>query len=119
MEQPPRPPQRSRRYRPAAIRIELADGSSARLRDFNEGGLAFECPRAFAVGERVRAALVSAASRVEIEGAICWCEPRTEPGRSDTSSRYRVGLEFAEDLPQEARRGLTVLLASTGFWRPR
>ncbi|MGH9464655.1 MAG: PilZ domain-containing protein [Thermoanaerobaculia bacterium] len=110
--------QRQRRYRASAIRFELGDGQLARLRDFNQRGLAFETSRALAVGERVLGVLTRGSSRVEIAGKVCWSEPQPGAAEEGPPPVYRVGLEFEDELPREIRKGLTVLLAGTGFWRP-
>jgi hypothetical protein len=115
---PPKP-QRRRRYRAAAIRLELAGAPAARLRDFHEGGMAFDTSHPFAVGERLRGVLVRGAHRVEVEGTVCWLERRPDPAKPGEGGPYRVGVEFPSGLAGPVRRGLNVLLAGTGFWRPQ
>lgn len=100
------------------MRFELEGGELGRLRDFNERGIAFETSRPFAVGERVRGVLMRGPSRVEVEGEVCWSERQPDPGKPGAPAVYRVGLEFPAHVAPHVRKGLTVLLAGTGFWRP-
>lgn len=111
-------PNRPRRYRASAVRFELEDGELGRLRDFNERGIAFETTRALAVGDAARGVLARGASRVAVEGTVCWVVRLPPSAKPDSPALYRVGLEFPDELVRQVRQGLTVLLAGTGFWRP-